>query len=205
MLPLLACFSFLAADDPEVVVRARLDGALEVGKPAALVVEVVLADGTRADRAGLPAPLLQIAVPEGVTLAGEHLVTLAQQAQNELLEAPYERLLEKGSARVAFTLEREPAADATIGLVVTGYLSGASGERFLRERVELPLVAGAEARPGDDQDSRWGPPGGAGDGRLAIGERAPPFELPRPDGSTVALESLLGQGFVLVTTFRAHW
>lgn len=202
MLTLLACFSLLAADDPEVVVRARLDGALEVGKPAALVVEVTLADGTRADRAGLPAPLLQIAVPEGVALEGEHLATLAQQAKNELLEAPYERLLEKGRARVGFTLEREPAPDATIGLVVTGYLSGASGERFLRERVELPLVADAEARPGDDQDSRWGPPG---DGRLAIGERAPLFELPRPDGSTVALESLLGQGFVLVTTFRAHW
>lgn len=190
-------------NEPTVRVSARLaPGALEVGGSSSFVVEVTSEGGASTARAGVPAPILQLDVPAGVTLEGEHLSSLEAQMENEFLEAPYERLIEDGSARVAFRLDAQPDEDATIGIVVTGYVDGGpEGPWFLRRRLELPLVPGAAALPGDDADSSWG----TDPERLTIGAKAPPFELPRPDGSTVALEQFLGAKNVLISTNRAYW
>lgn len=191
------------ADDPSVRVGARLaPGPLAVGDGSSFVVEVTGERGASTRGAGMPAPILQLDVPPGVTLEGEHLTTLEALSENEFLEAPYERLIEDGSATVTFRLDATPAEDATIGIVVTGYVDGGpEGPWFLRRRLELPLVPGAVARPGDDADSSWG----TDPERLVIGARAPLFELPRPDGTTVALEQFLGSKNLLITTNRAYW
>lgn len=193
------------ADAVRVTARiAARDGVerLAVGEEHALVLEVDWA-GASAGESGVPAPILQIDVPPSVELVGEELTTYDQLKRNEFLMEPWERLVERFPATIRFRLVAEPAADETIGLVVLAYVSTEPGvdDAFLRRRVELPVQAGAVARPGDDADSSWGP-----DEELyAIGDRVEPFDLPRADGTRLDLSQRLGAGNVIVTTYRAHW
>ena len=40
---------------------------------------------------------------------------------------------------------------------------------------------------------------------LGVGDRAPTFTLPDPDGNEVDLATLLQKGPVVLTLFRGHW
>lgn len=196
----------LFASDPvgeSVAITARLDAAeLAVGGTYELVVELTFEEQVSAEKAGMPAPMLQLDVPASVELTGEHLTTYEELAANEFLQMPFERMLTDGSARVAFTLKEEPGKDDTIGLIVTGYVGGSEqGPWFLRRRLELPLAPNAVARRGEDTDSSWG----TDRKLLEIGQQAPVFALPRPDGGIVALDQFLGDRNIIVTTYRAFW
>lgn len=191
-----------SAADPLSAVRvtARLEGTLAVGAEARIVIDLDLGQASAAE-AGIPAPILQLDVPPSVQLAGRELTDLKELARNQFMSEPYERLLQELPATVAFTLLSAPATDATIGINVIGYLRTEDGDVFLRRRLELPLRAGAAAEPGSADDSSWG----RDDALLAIGDRAALFDLPRADGSRVALEQYLGDKNIVVTTYRAHW
>jgi len=201
--PLLVTLLAATHGDERVSISARLDAPeLAVGGTYELVIELSFAGTESAKRAGMPAPMLQINVPEAVELTGKRLNGYKELAAHEFLQEPFERLIEDGSARVAFTLKEEPTADDTIGLIVTGYVDGgAEGPWFLRRRLELPVAGGAVARQGDDADSSWGPD----DSLIQIGQQAPVFTLPKPDGGLVSLDQYLGERNIIVTTFRAHW
>ena len=137
------------ADDVEV--RARMgDGILSPGTTHTFTVEFVVPEGTTASEAGLPSPFLQLDVPPGVTLT-------EPPSEKEHISMPFERMIEGASVEIPFAVDEGLAADATLGLVVTAYLSDDETKRFLRRRLELPLSRGAVAREGDADDSSWGP------------------------------------------------
>ncbi len=178
-------------------------GELEVGQSGEIRVAVDWPASLSASGAGLPAPILQLQVPDCVRLTEQHLTEYRDLARNEFLEQPYERLLQENAATIPFELIAEPAEGDTIGLVLIAYVSGPDGsaKRFVRERIELPVRGGAKSRDGDDADSHWGP----ADARLQIGDEATPVTLPRADGTELALGDLLGKQNLVVTTYRAHW
>ena len=97
----------------------------------------------------------------------------------------------------------EPAPDERFGLNLLGYVSTRPGEddAFLRRRLELAVAPGAAGETVSAENSHWG----ADEGLLNIGDRAALFDLPRADGSRVALEQFLGDKNIVVTTYRAHW
>ncbi len=192
------------ADEPvePVGITATIDAtSLEVGVEYEIIIEIYPGEASTRD-AGIPAPFLQIDVPPSVKLSGRVLETYRELSDNEFLQKPYERLLKQLPARIGFQLVAQPGPEETIGLNVVAYLEGPSGEKtFLRRRLELPVAPGAEAVPGDATDSSWG----TDETLLQIGDRAAPFELPRADGTMVALESYLGEKNIIVTTYRAYW
>lgn len=192
-----------AAADEAVAIRAWLEpGPLEVGAEGAFVVELEYGDGVHASEAGIPAPFLQLDVPDGVRLSERHITDLKELANNEYLQAPYERLMSDTRVRVPFELEAAPADGASVGIVLSGYVTTADDAFYLRERLELPLREGARAVPGDDRDSSWG----TDPGLLAIGDRVPDFELPGVGADErVRLSEELRRGHVLLTTYRAFW
>ena len=187
---------------PEVSVTATLEAsALEPGTDYEIVVDMELPEGLSHSNKRI-APILQIDVPPGVTLAGRVLTTHQELARNEFLQAPFERAVTEFPTRVGFKLDEVPAKDATIGLNVVGYLVDGEGEHsFLRKRLELPIKPGAHARESKDLKSTWG----TDNPLLQIGQRAANFELPREDGSVVALSDYIGETDVIVTTYRAFW
>jgi hypothetical protein len=191
-----------AASDDAVSIRAWLEpGPLEVGAAGAFIVELEYSDGVHASEAGIPAPFLQLDVPEGMRLSERHLTDLKDLAKNEYLQAPYERLMSDPYVRVPFELDAAPAADATLGILVSGYVTTVDDAFYLRERLELPLREGAQAEPGDDRDSSWG----TDTTLLAIGDQVPDFSLPGVGDERVTLSEELQRGHVLLTTYRAFW
>lgn len=192
-----------AAAAPPVTVRAELlPGELAVGRTAEVLVSIELAEGVSLAAAGMPGPLLQLDVPPSVRLAGPVLETYAELSRNEFVQEPFERVLRELPARVAFELVGEPAPDETLGLNLVGYARLADGRAvFVRRRLELPLEAGAAALEVPAARSDWG----ADPALLQLGDRAPDVALPRADGSELRLSSLMGEGRLLVVTYRAHW
>ena len=204
-LPLLLIVASLQAGelpDEPIGITATLDAtSLEVGVEYEIILELYPGEASTSE-AGIPAPFLQIDVPPSVKLSGPVLETYTELSRNEFLQEPYERLLKQLPARIGFQLIAPPGPEETIGLNVIAYLEGPDGEKlFLRRRLELPLTPGAEAVAGDVNDSSWG----TDETLLQIGDRAAPFELPRADGTIVALESYLGEKNIIVTTYRAFW
>lgn len=191
------------AAGPDIQVSAYIDGdSLDAGATHEIVVEFALPANLRNANDKI-APLIQIDVPAGVTLEGRELTAHEDLARNEFLQLPYERAVAVGEfpARIPFHLERD-APDATVGISLVAYLVDDAGEHsFLRRRLELPLAPGAEAREGDAADSSWG----KDETLLQIGQRAADFELPRGDGSPVALTDYIGDKNIIVTTYRAYW
>lgn len=185
-----------------LTLEARLGEAeLAAGSEHELVVTAALAAGWAPSTKDL-VPVLQIDVPEGVELLGETHDTIREQARNEFLTAPFERILEMGAQPVAFRVTEVPADDAVLALNVVAYLHTEEEQAatFLRRRFELPLKPGAAAREVPATSSRWG----RGD-FLQIGDEASSFELPRADGSFLLLDELLYKKDILITTYRAHW
>lgn len=174
-----------------------------------LVLDVTLPDGQAIAAAGIPGLIVQLDVPRGVVLGGEHVSGYRDLARNEFLLEPFERLVSELPASIPFTLDAPPAEGATIGINVIGYIAPEdesaghpTAASFLRRRLELPLTARAVAREGDARDTSWS----CAPELLNVGDRAPDFALPRRDGRTLRLTDLLEQGKnVIVTTYRAHW
>ncbi|TDJ79882.1 MAG: hypothetical protein E2O39_00225 [Planctomycetota bacterium] len=204
-LPLLLIVTSLQAGelpDEPIGITATLDAtSLEVGVEYEIILELYPGEASTS-AAGIPAPFLQIDVPPSVKLSGPVLETYAELSRNEFLQEPYERLLKQFPARIGFRLIAPPGPEETIGLNIVAYLEGPDGEKtFLRRRLELPLTPGAEAVVGDEHDSSWG----TDEKLLQIGDRAALFELPRADGTMVALASYLGEKNIIITTYRAFW
>jgi hypothetical protein len=202
----LALLAAGATGPADVVITVVMSpGELVLGEEHSFTVDLAFAQGVSASGAGIPAPFLQLEVPEGVHLGGTYVTELARLKSNEFLQEPYERLLKELPATIPFTLTAPPGDDASLGINITGYLHEVEGEntrvRFLRRRLELPLRTGARAVEVSAERSNWGADGDL----LQIGDRAPAFNATRPDGSTFDLADVLGLGPVIVTTYRAHW
>lgn len=199
---LLALVGLSVPAEDAVQIRASLaETALTPGASGSVSIALTFADGAAASAAGLPAPVLQLDVPDGLILDGPYLTTAKELGRNDHLQYPYERYLQDGLAEVSFTVGDDLAADARLGLIVSGYVTTADDAFFLRRRLELPLVAGAEAVEGDHRDSSWG----ADQALLRIGSRAPAVSVPGPDGATVDLGEHLGSRNLIVVTYRAFW
>ena len=204
MIPLMCmCAALGATPGDAFTVSARLDAeSIAVGDKYEIVLEWHVAEGLSSDGAGIPAPILQIDVPRGVTLSGKVLKKHRELAQNEFLEAPFERLLKESPVRIEFKLRKELTADDRIGLNILAYVgSSESGEAsFVRRRLELEVAPNAEAKSAETTNSNWGT-----GKRLHIGDKAAAFSLPQADGQKVALKDYLGKKNIIVTTYRAHW
>lgn len=206
----LLCAALAAAPpaDTPMSITATIEGdRLEVGRPASIELRIEIADAWSSAAAGIPRPLVQIGVPSSVTLEGDVLTGRALM-RNEFLQAPFERAVAPGTTTIGFTLDRSPEEHERIAINVVAYLAkdaAAEGDdpevRFVRRRVELPVRAGATATATTMAERSSYDAGGT----LQIGDRVPPLELPRADGSTVALADALADGPVVVTTYRAFW
>lgn len=187
-----------------VTFRAELGAEeIEVGPTLTVTVSIDLAEGVSATDSGIPGFILQLDPPQGLELSGKRITEFKQLSRNEFLMEPWERLVKEATVEVQFTLTEKPAKGATLGLILVGYVAREPGEddAFLRRRLELPLVAGAKARKGDELDSSWGPDKAL----LTIGDKAPSFELPVLQGGEIELANELDAGPLLLTTYRAHW
>ncbi len=187
------------AEEPAVKLTASMPSSIE--GVVEMTVSVEIGDGWSASEAGLPKPLLQLDPGEGAALEGKVLEGRAQ-ARNDYLFAPFERMIDAGSSQIPL---RVVSPGETIGVNLVAYVrkEGEEAARFVRRRVDLPLVAGSTASSSTPStNSRWGP---AGERALSIGEKAPDFELPRADGTTVHLSDYKGKHDVIITTYRAHW
>ncbi len=197
LLPLMA----LGGPEDVVSFSARIDAEeVKRGGKYEIVLEVSFKDGQSASDAGVPAPILQIDVPKSVRLSGKVLRSYRQQAENEFLQAPFERLIEEPTTRIGFRMTKTPARTDRVFLNLLAYVRGTDGEFFIRRRLELALEAGAEGKPVSAAASSWG-----GDDMLQIGDEAPDFTLPKADGSKVTLSDFRGKKSVIVTTYRAFW
>ncbi len=206
ILATLACLTVTSAPPMDAPLRlsAQMPARIAPGEPVEIRIEVAPGEGVDASAAGLPRPILQVQVPEGVHLAGRELSD-AEQARNDFLYAPYESMIKVGEHTLSLTIDDTLAPDAMLAINLIAYVRrrGDDSARFVRRRVNLPLQPGAKASSDEPAtNSRWGPPGFE---TLAIGDRVPDLELPRADGSIVRLRDLLAAGDVIGTTYRAFW
>jgi hypothetical protein len=195
--------SVMGAQGPMTVRATIAEEALTVGRPFTVELGIDYAEGWSGDDGGVPGAIVQLDVPDSVRPVGRVLTEFRELSRNEFLQAPYERLVRGDEASIELTLVGEPGDDDRIGVNVIAYLTNDDGRAvFARRRVELPVAAGAEGSA-DNQALRsdWGTEAAG----LQIGEKAPDFTLPRADGSTLTLSERLGEGSVIVTTYRAFW
>jgi len=193
-----------ATDAPPLRTAASMTRVpMAVGGEYTFTVEIDLDESWSASGAGVPSPLLQIDVPPSIELEGRVLDTYREQANNEFIVTPFERAVEVGATEIGFRLVGEPAPGETIGLSVVAYLAdGEGGAEFLRQRIELPVEAGAAADGALWPDrSTWS----ALDDVLDIGDPLRDVALLRADGSTLRLSDLTGEGPLIITTYRAFW
>ena len=197
LLPLMFAPTPLPSD--VVTVTARVESQ---GRSYTIVIDIDYKDGWNGTGAGIPAPILQIDVPPSVKLKGKILKSYKALSRNEFLQEPFERLIKELPARIDFRRIKEPEGDERIGLNVLIYVNdgGDRNARFIRRRLELAPISGANATPGSPESSHWGQ-----DDLLQIGDSADAFTLPRADKSTVSLDQFLGKKNVIVTTYRAFW
>jgi hypothetical protein len=189
--------------DIEIAIHME-DGELDVGSESAFLVELRLPPELTASKAGAPAPFLQLDVPPSVRLVGRHLTTYEELANNEFVMEPYERLLRDERTPVPFEIVSAPSEDETIGINVVAYVrpqARGGSPFFLRRRFELPLRPTAEAVEVAPTTSRWGPDREL----LQLGDRMGELTLPDAGGAEISLGDYLGDGYLIVTTYRAHW
>ncbi|SDL20673.1 peroxiredoxin-like family protein [Kriegella aquimaris] len=79
----------------------------------------------------------------------------------------------------------------------------------LKEQTDTKIAAGRQANPDfmkgvDDIISKAKAFQEGGDA-IKIGQKAPGFELPNPEGKPISLDSLLDKGPVVVTFYRGDW
>ncbi len=192
-----------APDDATVTISAAyVEPELTVGESHQIELTVELADGWSCTSSGMRSAMLQIDVPEGITLQGEVLTGHRELARNEFVQAPFEREIQAGMTTIEFTLDEAAAAGATIGLNVVAYLNqeGSDDHHFMRRRLELPLKAGATATEVDASNTTWGV-----HDTLSVGDQADAFTLPQFPDTEVSLEDYLDKKNIIVTTYRAFW
>lgn len=193
-----------APDAPPLRASASMTRVpMAVGGDYTFTLQIDLDDAWSASGAGVPSPLVQIDVPPSIELAGRVLATYREQANNEFVVLPFERAAQVGATEIGFRLVGAPAPGETIGLSVVAYLAdGEGGAQFLRQRIELPVEAGAGAAgvlwP---QRSTWS----ALEDVLDIGDPMENVTLSRADGSPLRLADLAGRGPLIITTYRAFW
>ena len=191
------------AAEPLRVTATIPAGGLEVGSTFGVDLRLEFGEGWTDTDGGVPGAIVQLDVPGSVRPVGRVLTDFKELSRNEFLQAPYERLVRGDAASIELELLAEPDDADRIGVNVIAYLTNTEGRTtFARRRVALPIVAGATSSA-DTQalTSDWGTDAAG----LQIGDAAPDFTLPRADGSTVTLSERLGDGSVIVTTYRAFW
>lgn len=201
LIPLLV----LAAPLPDdaVTISARIDAdSLEVGRRYKIVLDMQFADGFSGGEAGVPAPILQIGVPDSVRLTGRVLKTHKELSRNEFMQAPFERLIEATPTTIGFKLLTVPTDNDRFALNVLAYVTdkNTKDSLFVRRRLLLPLSGGAKSEAVATTSSAWGI-----EDVLQIGDKADDFTLPTASGEKVSLSQYAGEKNVLVTTYRAFW
>ena len=200
---LTTAFGPVSHESVKVIANLTAD-ALEVGGEYEFVISADFGDHLSPSAAGIPAPILQIAVPKSVKLLGKELKTYDELAKNEFLEEPYERLLKDLPATIKFKLVRKPKRDDHFSLNFLAYIAGDSsdsgGAGFLRRRLTLPVAPRATSSVADPSRSDWGKTK-----TLQIGDKAKSFKLTDSEGKKVRLADYKGEKNVIVTTYRAFW
>jgi len=200
LLSLWLALQSMPSDALRVDARLGAPSGLDVGAGVTAAVEVQVSDEW--SQGGRLAPVLQLELPRSVELLGDVLKDPARLAQNDFMRAPFERILKNGPNRIPGRIIAAPGDSDLIAMNVLVYVQGdqAKSGRLVRRRIELPLKAGAVARTVPADKAPWG------DGSvLAVGDRAPDFELPRADGSKFKLSEVLGKKNIVLTTYRAFW
>jgi len=81
--------------------------------------------------------------------------------------------------------------------------------KTLKEQTDAKIASGRKAKPdfmkGVDAIINKAKAFKDGENATKIGEKAPSFELPDPEGNLVALTNLLNKGPVVVTFYRGDW
>ena len=207
MTHVLACSLVLFVSQPPadvLSISATLDAKeLSVGSDYEIVLKVEIKEGWSAAAAGVPAPLVQIDVPPSVELSGKVLTAQRELRRNEYLQAPFERLLKSEEEHIGFSLVKAPAAGAQIGLNIMAYVSQdpTVDSFFIRRRFALDVKPRAQAVGVVAVKSDWG----MDKHLLQIGDPAEDFSLPKAFDPPIGLGNYLGQKYIIVTTYRAHW
>ena len=188
--------------DDVLTVTAHVEIGRKPGR-GDIVLEVKFKDGYASDKDGITHPILQIDVPASIKLQGRELTDYRSLSGNEFLNEPYERLVKDATTRIPFSTKRgADSGQAVIGLNILAYVTSTSGDGswFVRKRLEIGTADGSKAKEVSATNSKWGK-----EPILHIGDKATTFALPRADGSTVSLDSYLGEKNIIVTTYRAFW
>lgn len=207
MTHILACSLALFCNQPPgdvLSISATLDAeALSVGSNYEIVLKVEIKEGWSAAAAGVPAPLVQIGVPASVELSGKVLTSPTELSRNDFLQAPFERLVKNEEERIGFSLVKAPSAEERIWLNVLAYVTQdpTADSFFIRRRLALEVKPRAQAIGVVASKSDWG----IDKHSLQIGEPAADFSLPKAFDPPIGLSNYLGQKYVIVTTYRAHW
>jgi peroxiredoxin len=81
--------------------------------------------------------------------------------------------------------------------------------KTLREQTDAKIAAGRNAKPefmkGVDDIIENAKAFEEGKNALKIGEKAPSFELPNPNGKLISLNTLLNNGPLVITFYRGDW
>ena len=214
----LAMLSFLTAcskqpgtpPEFELEVTASMRDANADRTQRQAVIKVVPPPGHSLSDSGIPGWIVQLDVPDCVTLTGKRVLRFEELRDNEFLMEPWERLSEEPELVISLRVDADAEPAATLGINVLSYIAAAPGtdDHFVRRRLELPLHANATARPGNAEDTRWGPFGAESEqpSPLAINDTMPALNLPRLGSSERwSSEGLFGTKATLLVTYRGHW
>lgn len=203
--PVVILLAFLAGSSPpDDVLRARahIDGRIERGSTAQLVVEIDVKDGWSIDKAGVTNAIVQAEVPDCVRLVGERAKTIKALARAGFIRGPEEQLAESSRTVFPFEVTSDCGQSDQFAINVLGYVSPPDGADawFVRRRLMVAVADKAISHEADASTSNWGV------GReLQLGEKAPLMALPRADGTMVDLDQQLGKKNIVITTYRAYW
>ncbi len=79
----------------------------------------------------------------------------------------------------------------------------------LREQTDAKIAAGRKGNPdfmkGVDEIIEKAKAFKEGENAIKIGEKAPSFELPNPEGKLLSLDTLLEKGPIVITFYRGDW
>lgn len=200
----IAAILLTASTPPDDVFRAsaHIEGKIEQGETARLIVDVAVKPGWSIEKAGVSNAIIQVDVPSCVKLLGERAKTKKQLARAGFIRSPEERLADGPTTEFEF----EPTApchdDEPFEINILAYVSPPDGSDawFVRRRIALPIKRGATSHEVDASKSDWG----IGK-ELQIGDKAPLMKLPRADGTMIDLARDLGKRNIVITTYRAYW
>ncbi|GAA5219711.1 peroxiredoxin-like family protein [Membranihabitans marinus] len=81
--------------------------------------------------------------------------------------------------------------------------------KSLKEQTDAKIAAGRKAKPdfmkGVDEIIQQAKSFQQGSEAIKIGQKAPNFDLPNPEGRSISLEAMLDKGPVVVTFYRGDW